>query len=121
MALGRSFEEALHQSGALAGAVRRRSSTLLPVAALSEPELWQKLEPTDERLFQVAGRCAAGRILKRCTRFTTIDRFFLRKLTRIIKTERQLQALVAKSDAVPADLLLQANGGLCRQRDRPPP
>ena len=86
MAIGRTFEEAFQK------ALRMVDETVLgfdpDIKAVSESEL---SEPTDKRIFVVAAALKEGYSVDHLNRLTSIDKWFLSKLSNIINWQFVLQ------------------------------
>jgi carbamoyl-phosphate synthase large subunit len=99
MALGRSFEEALNKAVRSLELSGIDHVQLLGVSAISDAALREQLQaPTDERLFLLTEALRRGVDVEELHALTAIDRLFLRKLLRIVETEREL---AAQPDAAP--------------------
>ncbi|PIS05275.1 MAG: carbamoyl phosphate synthase large subunit, partial [Candidatus Buchananbacteria bacterium CG10_big_fil_rev_8_21_14_0_10_42_9] len=87
MAIGRSFEEALQKALRMLNVgVDGLDSIAKPVAIRKELRL-----PTDQRVFMVAEAFRKGLRGSEINRLTGIDRWFLYKIRKIIRTEQQIK------------------------------
>ena len=106
MAIDRSFEGAFMKAlrSLEIGVTGLRAKG---VSALSEMELEEKLRvPTDERIFMIFEALRRGLLVEEVHQITRIDRWFLRKLARIVATEGELRGLTL--DELTFDLMDKA-------------
>jgi carbamoyl-phosphate synthase large subunit len=82
MAIGRGFEEALNKALRMIGT---------PSGTFPEKEIDRQLrEPTPERIHVLLEACRRGRSVDELHRLTHIDRWFLQRIARIARIEREL-------------------------------
>ena len=105
MAIGRTFEEVIQKGIRMIGVGMHG---FVANKAFSVDDLDKALnEPTDRRIFYLAQALESGYTVDRLHELTKIDRWFLHKLDRIKKIEKEL-ASVESLDTLSDDLLKEA-------------
>ena len=102
MAIGRTFEEVIQKGLRMIG---QGMHGFVENKNISIPDIDKALaEPTDRRIFVIAKALRQGYTVERIHELTKIDRWFLEKLSNIIRTNFELEKY-DDINALPADLL----------------
>ncbi len=105
MSIGRTFEEVIQKGLRMIGLGMH--GFVANKAMLAEDIDKALNEPTDKRVFYIAQALEQGYSVERIYELTKIDRWFLHKLARIKRIEKNLSAVV-NLEALSADLLKEA-------------
>lgn len=99
MAIGRTFEEAIQKGLRMIG---QGMHGFVGNHELNVPDIDRSLsEPTDKRIFVIAQALHEGYTIEKIHALTGIDLWFLQKLERIVKVERDLTACDRLEDLQP--------------------